>query len=349
MDAFFASIEERDNPRLRGRPIAVGSDPKGGAGRGVVSTANYPARSYGIRSALPISVAWRLSEEAKRKGLPPVSFLEVNMRKYSEVSREVMAILRAHAEHIEEASVDEAYLDLSFAGSYDSARDIALDIKKEIYGREHLTASVGIGPNKLIAKIASDIKKPDGLTVVEEADAEKFLEPMAIRKIPGVGPKTEERLGAMGIRTVGDARRFSADALRDQLGKFGAELYERSRGRSDSPIVEVWEAKSIGEQETFERDTRDAKLLRARLDALADGVFERFKKSGHQGFRGVTVTVRFADFTTKTRSVTLDAPRSAISDLQFAVLCLFMPFLDQRENSNRKAFRLLGVRVEKLT
>ena len=358
MDAFFASVEERDNPRLAGLPIVVGADPKNGAGRGVVSTANYAARKYGIRSALPISKAWQFSEAARRRGETPAVFLSVNMKKYSEVSGRIMEILRKHAPEktsenqgmpfLEQASVDEAYFDLSASGSYERAREIAAEIKKEIKTRERLTASVGIGPNKLIAKIASDAQKPDGLMVVREEDAEKFLEPMSIRTIPGIGPKSEQRFAALEVRTVADAKKFSRDELSEMMGKWGADLYERLRGCDDSPIVEEWTAKSIGEQETFERDTLDSKFLETQLRELARDVHRRFTREGFKTFRSVTLTVRFADFTTKTRTTTLPTPDSRLETIEFQALRLFMPFLDARENPKRKAIRLIGVRVEKL-
>lgn len=358
MDAFFAAIEERDNPRLNGKPIVVGADPMDGRGRGVVSTANYAAREYGIRSALPITAAWRFSEAARRKGLPPAVFLPVNMEKYHMVSASVMGILRGYAKVVEEASVDEAYFDLSLlpdgasCPTYEATAEVAKNIKVEIREKERLTASVGIGPNKLIAKIASDRRKPDGLTVVREEDAEKFLEPLPIRTIPGVGPKTEERMKKLGVRAVGDAKRFGREELIEMMGKWGAELYEKLRGRDEAPLVTEWVAKSVGEQETFPLDTHDPKFLREQLMALADGVWRRFIAEGFTSFRSVTITVRFADFTTLTRRTTLDAPvlgDHARETLQFQALRLFMPFLDRRENPARKAFRLLGVRVEQLT
>ena len=360
MDAFFAAIEERDNPRLAGRPIVVGSDPAGGRGRGVVSTANYPARAYGIRSALPISTAWRFSEAARAKGLPPAAFMEVNMEKYGEVSRRIMAVLHAHAKVVEEASVDEAYVDLSFAGSYGKAEGIAAEIKNEIKEKERLTASVGIGPNKLIAKIASDRQKPDGFTVVFEEDAERFLEPLSIRTIPGIGPKTEEKFKRFGVRTVRDAKRFGQEELTAILGKWGTELYEKLRGSSDAELVMVWEQKSIGEQTTFAKDisagdsVKDRRMLEDALARLAKDVMRRFCADGFSNFRTIAITVRFSDFSTRTRSVTLAKPVSGtdppamLRTLQFQALRLFMPFLDRRENPERKAIRLLGMRVEKL-
>jgi len=320
MDAFFASIEERDHPRLRGLPIVIGADPEDGRGRGVVSTANYAARKYGIRSALPITAAWRFSEAARKKGLPPAVFMGVDMEKYADVSRRVMDILRGvlgehaasgtgHAPVIEQASVDEAYFDLSFIETYEKAREVAQTVKREIVARENLTASVGIGPNKLIAKIAADMRKPDGLTVVRgdtEGEAEKFLAPMSIRVIPGVGPKTEERFIKLGVRTVADAKRFSAAELTDMLGKWGADLYEKLRGRDEVPLVTEWVAKSVGEQTTFAHDlpagsTAERKVLTDALMTLADDVYLRLKDVA--SFRAITVTVRFADFTTRTRSI----------------------------------------------
>ncbi|MEK7085044.1 MAG: DNA polymerase IV, partial [Patescibacteria group bacterium] len=178
MDAFFAAAEEREKPWLKGMPIVVGADPKNGTGRGVAATANYKAREYGIRSALPISQAWRLSETAKEKGLPPAMFLGGNFRLYAEISKNVMAILAHYSPVVEVASVDEAYFDLSGAGSFEKAARIGKKIKAEILKKEKLTASIGIGPNKLIAKIASDFKKPDGLTGVPAEEAEAFLGPM---------------------------------------------------------------------------------------------------------------------------------------------------------------------------
>ena len=348
MDAFFASVEERDNPRFAGRPLVIGSDPEAGRGRGVVSTANYAARAYGIHSAQPISQAWRLAEAARAKGLPPAVFIEVNMRKYAAVSREIMAILGAYAPAVEEASVDEAYLDLSDAGSYDRATADAAAIKEDIRAKERITASVGVGPNKMIAKIASDAHKPDGLTVVLPDEAAGFLAPLPLRAIPGIGPKTEEDLKRLGARTVEDARRFTEPELYAMFGKWGIELYAKLRGTYDTPLVTEWEARSIGRHETFARDTRDPGPLQEMLLALADDVYGRFMKSGFASFRSITITVRFADFTTKNRSMTLAAPARDRDTIRFEALRLFMPFLDHRENPQRKAIRLLGVRVEKL-
>jgi DNA polymerase IV (DinB-like DNA polymerase) len=376
MDAFFASVEERDNPRLAGRPIVVGADPEDGHGRGVVSTANYAARAYGIRSALPISTAWRYSEVARAKGLPPAAFLEVNMQKYARASERIMAIVRKHVSAdrgggggdgasplVEQTSVDEASFDLSLAGSYERAEEIAREIKKDIKEHEHLTATIGVGPNKLIAKIASDRQKPDGLTVVREEDAEQFLEPLGLRVIPGVGPKSEEQFLKRGMRTVRDAKRLSRAELTEMMGKWGTELYDKLRGRSDAPLVMDSVQKSISEQTTFDEDVpvgprlKDRKLLEATLGALAEDVYANLCSEIAAGapftsFRSIGITVRFADFTTKTRIVTLKEPvpvvgAAALKVIQFQALRLFMPFLDRRENPGHKAIRLLGIKVER--
>jgi len=348
MDAFYASVEERDTPRFRGLPIAVGANPDSGKGRGVVAAANYKARAYGIHSAMPISTAWLLSEDARRKGQPPVVFLSVAMKKYAAVSERVMAIIRGVAPVVEEGGIDEAYADLSFAGSYEKAGEVCRAIKDKIRTEERLTASIGIGPNKLIAKIASNEHKPDGLTVVRAEEAEHFLEPLPVRKMRGIGPKTEAELAKQGIRLVKDLTRFSREELWALFGKRGLDFYEEIRGRDESPIEERSVPKSIGEEETFDRDTRDAIFIGERLKELCEGVMRRFSSDGFESFRTIAVKVRFADFETKSRARTLAKPTNAPATLEFEALKLVLPFLDGRENPRRKRIRLIGVRIEKL-
>jgi DNA polymerase IV (DinB-like DNA polymerase) len=348
MDAFFAAIEERDHPELRGRPLVVGADPAGGQGRGVVSTANYPARVYGIHSAMPISQAWQLAEAARRRGRPAAVFVRGNHRKYAQVSDRIMAILRRHAPVVEGAGIDEAYFDLSFTGAYDRAADLARQIKAAILGQERLTASIGIGPNKMVAKIASDFHKPDGLTLVTPEEAEAFLASLAVRQIPGIGPKTEQSLARLGIKTVKDLKRLTPEELHEKFGKWGPSLYERIRGRHDSPLVTSWEPKSVGEQETFAQDTRDLEFIFSRLWELCREVHRRFTAGGFHTYRTVVVTVRFADFDTFSRSHTRGEPAASLRTLTFAAMKLLMPFLDRRENPRSKLIRLIGVRVEKL-
>jgi DNA polymerase IV (DinB-like DNA polymerase) len=348
MDAFFAAIEERDTPALRGVPLVVGADPRGGKGRGVASTSNYLARAYGIHSATPISTAWRLSEAARRAGKPPVTFVSVDMAKYARVSEEVMGIVRRFVPVVEQASIDEAYGELSFTESYDAAESLCWTIKNAIRSEERLTASVGIGPNKLIAKIASGMYKPDGLTVVREDEAEPFLAPLSVRAIPGIGPKTEAMLSKQGIKLVTDLKPLSLQQLKALFGKRGGDLYEKIRGRDQSPVEEYSEPKSIGEQETFESDTLDSQVLLHELDALTQDVIDRLHREGFHAFRTVVLTVRFSDFETKLRSHTLALPAGDEPTLHREALKLLLPFLDRRENPRRKLIRLLGLRVEKL-
>ncbi len=348
MDAFFAPIEERDNPSLRDLPIVVGADPRGGKGRGVVSTANYRARAYGIHSALPISQAWRLSERAKKQGLPLVTFRPVCMERYAEVSSHVMQTLRRFVFSVEQASIDEAYFDLSSCESYSVAEEVCRKIKHAIREEEQLTASLGIGPNKLIAKIASGMSKPDGLTLVREKDVIAFLAPLPVRTIPGIGPKTEHELAKIGVKTIKDMRQFSQEELRAAFGKRGADFYEKIRGRDETPVEENYELKSIGEQETFEHDTRDLPFLIERVKAICEDVMRRVSAEGFTHFGRVVLSVRFADFETKSRSHTLMVPTSDPRVLEEEARKLFVPFLDERENPGGKLIRLIGVRIEKL-
>src|SRR6266851_4162803 len=349
MDAFYASVEERYHPELRGRPVVVGADPKGGTGRGVVTAANYPARKYGIRSALPISRAWRLAEAARRRGQPEAVFARGNNALYREVSHRIMTIIARGADAFEEASIDEAYLDLSSLAEMERAEVHARTLKKEILEDEGLTCSVGIGPNKLVAKIASDFRKPDGLTVVRPDEVLGLLDGLGIRVIPGLGPKTEHFLQQQGLKTVTDLRQIELGQLREWLGKGGEDLYRKARGISDAPVSNEWEPKSVGEQETFEEDTLDPAVVLERAQALANTVFRRFVGAGFAAFRTVTVTVRFKGFVTVSRSRTGKLPLTELAGLQDEVRQLLQPFFDARENPKGKKIRLIGVRVEKLS
>ena len=348
MDAFFAAVEERDNPQWKGMPIVVGADPMGGKGRGVVSTANYAARAYGIHSALPISTAWQLAEAARTAGKPAVIFAGSGFERYAEVSGHIMDIIRSHVPLTEQASIDEAYMDVSFCGSYKKAEALCEKIKKEIKDKKGLTCSVGIGPNKLVAKIASGFKKPDGMTVLELQDVEAFFEKLPVRSIPGIGPKTESALAQEGIRKVSDLKRHSRVQLQERFGKWGSDLYDRARGLDDAPVTEEYDIKSIGEQETFAHDTRDAQFIFERVGVMCGNIMRRLQESSFRTFRTVVVTVRFTGFETKTRSHTLAKEQSGSMALNLEATRMLLPFLDARENPGRKLIRLVGVRVEKL-
>ena len=348
MDAFFAAVEEQRDPALRGQPVVIGADPKDGKGRGVVATASYAARKYGIRSAMPITRAWRLAEAAKRRGEPATLFLRGDHALYRQVSARIMALVAERADAFEEASIDEAYLDLSSLADWETAETRVRAVKAAILEREGLTCSAGIAPNKLVAKIASDFRKPDGLTVVKPDDVQAFLDPMSIRVIPGIGPKTGALLHARGIETIAQLRLIEAAQLVEWLGKWGQDLHERARGVSESPVSNEWERKSVGEQETFERDTLDQPFVLERARLLAGGVFERMQADGFRGFRTVTITVRFENFVTLNRSLTAGAVVRTREALEETAQRLFAPFFDERENPRRRRIRLIGVRVEKL-
>ncbi|MSU60673.1 MAG: DNA polymerase IV [Candidatus Staskawiczbacteria bacterium] len=350
MDAFFASVEEAKRPHLKGKPIAVGSEIFEGVGRGVVSTANYKAREYGIHSAMAISKAWQISEEARKQGKDEVIFLPVDFKLYNKVSAHVSEIIRAQSALVEQASVDEFYFDLSSAGSFAKAEEICRKIKAEIKATEKVTCSVGIGPNKLISKIAAGMKKPDGMMRVEEKEAQEFLRPLGIRELPGIGPKTAEVFYKKGIRVVGDLLTFSAEELREILGKHGESLYFKARGIDDSPITEFHEVKSIGEQTTFAENTLDAVVIYDMFKKLLDGVFESFLRSGLSGFKGIAVTVRFADFQTQSSSKSFKKAIGAKDKKAYEIeaLRLLLPYLDRQKNPRRKPLRLIGIRIEKV-
>jgi len=259
-----------------------------------------------------------------------------------------MALLARGADAFEEASIDEAYLDLSSLGDFPRAEAHVKALKSEVREREALTCSVGIGPNKLVAKIASDFRKPEGLTVVRPDEVQAFLDPLPVRVIPGIGPKTEAFLHEKGIRTVAELRAVDLAQLIEWFGKWGEDLHAKARGLSESPVTNEWERKSVGEQETFEEDTLEAGFLLERARELAASVHARLLAEGFRGFRTTTVTVRFADFMTQSRSRTVRAPLTTREELEREALRLLLPFLDARENPKRKKVRLIGVRAEKL-
>jgi nucleotidyltransferase/DNA polymerase involved in DNA repair len=298
MDAFYAAIEQRDRPELRGKPVIVGADPRGGRGRGVVSTASYEARRFGVGSALPISQAYRLC--------PQGVYLPVDMEKYAAVSREVMAILRRFTDVVEPLSIDEAFLDVTgSARAMGTGEAIARAIKRAIRDETSLTASVGVAAAKLVAKIASDMRKPDGLVVVPPGEEAAYLAPLPVRKLWGVGPKMEESLARLAILTIGDLARADPARLERRLGTHGLDLVRLARGEDDRPVVaDGAEAKSVGQEHTFGEDTSDPERLRRTLLDLADGVARRLRS---HGLRARTVTLKYRDetFHTVTRAETL--------------------------------------------
>jgi DNA polymerase IV (DinB-like DNA polymerase) len=335
MDQYFAAVEEREHPEIRGKPVVVGADPKEGKGRGVVSTSNYEARKFGVKSGMPITKAWKLC--------PQAVFLPVNYRLYLQVSARIMDILSRHADKFESWGIDEAFLDVSSrVKNYEEARRLAFEIKKEIYEKERLTCSIGVGPNKLVAKIASDMQKPDGLTVVEEKDVRAFLDPLDIDKLLWVGKKTARKLNKLGIKTIGDLARYDPSVLVEKFGVIGTQLYLFAQGIDRSEVGLRGEVKSIGRNITFERDTSDWAFVFQTLDKLCEEVFKEVKQYNFL-FKTVTVTVRYENFETHTHSKTLPFLTNKLSDFERTAHELMQPYL----RPERK-IRLVGARVSNL-
>jgi DNA polymerase IV (DinB-like DNA polymerase) len=332
MDHFFTAVEEREHPEIKGKPVVVGADPKGGNGRGVVSTANYEARKFGVKSGMPISKAWRLCPEAV--------YLPVNYELYTRVSNEIMDILRKYADKFEQWGIDEAFLDVrSKVKDYSEAEILAQKIKNEILEREGLTCSIGISSNKLVAKIASDFQKPNSLTVVKEEEAEKFLAPLPVRKLLWVGRKTEQRLEAINIKTIGDLARSDPATLAETFGLMGTELYLMAHGVDKSEVEERGEIKSISRDVTFQEDTADFEFVLKTLDDLSEEVYRDVLEQKLR-FKTVTVRVRYENFETHTHSKTLPFITDRLQDLKRTASDLVQFYL----RPDRK-IRLIGVRV----
>jgi DNA polymerase IV (DinB-like DNA polymerase) len=335
LDAFYASVEERDRPELKGKPVVVGADPKEGRGRGVVSTANYEARKYGVRSAMPISIAYRKC--------PKCIFIPVNMDKYVAESIECQNIFRKHADAFEIGGIDEFYLDVSKkCKNFTDAVELANSIKSELKEKRKITCSVGVAPNKLVSKIAAGKHKPDGVTVVRPDYVSDFLAPMDVDELMGVGPKTKFKLNEFDIYKISDLRKVSSQQLTEWLGKFGAILYDEARGIDESPIVEEWETKSIGRQTTFERDTKDRKKILETLAEIVDDTIKQLKGEKLK-YKTITIKVRYEDFYTTSKAKTLPAITDDEKTAQLVARELLIPFLE-----DERRIRLIGFSVSKL-
>jgi len=300
MDAFYAAVEQRDHPEYKAKPVIVGSDPKDGKGRGIVSTCSYEARNFGVHSAQPISKAWKLCP----KGI----YVRPDMEKYERVSRLVMSVLSDFTDMLEQVSIDEAFLDVTGSERlFGNGPEIARKIKDRIQAELRLTASVGVAANKFVAKVASDLKKPDGLVIVEPGREREFLAPLPIARLWGVGPKTETYLKGLGLEQVGQIADLRPKDLAERLGKSGSHLWQLAHGIDDRPVISEEGCKSIGHEITFEHDTDDLALLEATLLSLSEKVAQRLRA---QKVRAHTIAIKFreADFSTFTRRVTLDAP-----------------------------------------
>jgi len=331
MDAFFAAIEQQRHPQYKGKPVVVGGngDPHK---RGVVSTASYEARKYGIKSAMPLRLAFRRC--------PQAIFLPVDFKKYSEVSQGLMKILRNYTSLVESVGLDEAFLDVT--GSERSPLEIAWEIKRRIKEELSLTASVGVAPNKLLAKIASGLNKPDGLTSIGEKMVQRVLSPLPVSILWGVGRKTETRLKDMGVSTIGDLVKVSLKTLQATFGKvYGRMLYNHTRGIDETQVIAFHEPKSMGRETTFQVDTTDLNLIRDTLFRFVKFLVKELRHAGYQG-RTITVKIRYSDFSTHTRSHTLPEPVDSQETIYNKVLALLPKF-----DLSRKV-RLVGVRVSNL-
>jgi DNA polymerase IV (DinB-like DNA polymerase) len=335
MDAFYASAETQKNPEIPGLAIIVGADPKGGKGRGVVAGCSYEARRFGVHSAQPISRAFRLC--------PQAVYLRPNFALYEEVSGRIMDILRGFSEKLEPMGLDEAFLDLSDkVADFGEAANVAKKIKEEIKAREGLTCSIGVAPNRAIAKIASDYQKPDGITVVTPDQSLSFLNPLPVSRISGVGKKTSEILEKAGIKTVGDLARSPPGRIVEMFGKWGIRLWEIANGIDETPVVTSYDIKSISNETTFEEDVEDRAIVTETLEKLALEVHMRATQDGFL-WRTVGIKLRFEDFSTFTRAKSRNDYTHSLEIVQNSVRSLFSEF----EKDPRK-IRLVGVRLSNL-
>jgi DNA polymerase-4 len=333
MDAFYASVEEREQPGLAGRPLIVGGSPQR---RGVVSAANYAARRFGVHSAMPMTRAVRLC--------PSAICLPVRMQLYAAVSQQIREIFYRYTPLVEPLSLDEAFLDVTDSERlFGPAADIAREIKQAIHNELSLVASVGIAPNKFVAKIASDLDKPDGFVEVKANEVQAFLDPLPVNRVWGVGKATGKELERLGISTIQQLRQQSETVLRDRFGKFGSHLWRLANGIDERAVVSDAEAKSISNETTFDTDVSQVDTLRAWLMELSEQVCWRLRQHDLYG-RTVQIKLRFPDFSTITRSHTLPVATQQTSQVWQAVAELF----DKAMARETRPLRLVGVCVSGL-
>lgn len=329
MDAFFASVEQKKRPDLKDKPVVIGGsgDP---TQRGVVSTANYEARKYGIHSALPLKTAYKLC--------PHAVFLPVDMEEYARASEVFKNVLHQFSPVMEDVGIDEAFLDLT--DNDNTSEEIAGEIKMGILEATGLTCSIGIAPNKRLAKIASDMDKPDGLTVLNEGDVETRIWPLPVLKLWGVGPITEAHLKESCINTIGELAAVSIEVLIAAFGKsYGHYLYDASRGIDNSPLVTHWEPKSISRETTFQSDTDHWQSIAKTLADLTRETVAELREREYST-KNITVKIRFNDFKTHTRGTTFETPANNLETIRRAAFCCLGNF-----DLKRKKVRLVGIRL----
>jgi DNA polymerase IV len=335
LDAFFAAAEIRRRPELRGLPVIIGGRP---GGRGVVAAASYEARAYGVHSAMPVAQATRLC--------PDAVFLPGDGDYYRDLSRQFRTILESYSPLVEMVSVDEAYLDISHSRrTLGTPREAAARIKQDVWDDLQLVVSLGVASSRLVAKIASDLDKPDGLQVIDPGDEERFLAALPVEKMPGIGPKASMRLREMGVRTLGEMTRVPATVLEPVFGRRASEVLARARGIDDRPVdPDGGPAKSVGHERTFGQDLTDISDIRREIYRLAERTGRDLRRKGMHG-AVVAVKLRYADFETVGKQRRLSRPTSAHQEMIPVVAKLVEELLDQRS----APVRLLGVRVTSLT
>lgn len=335
MDAFYPSCEIHRDPTLKGKPLIVGADPRNGKGRGVVTSCSYEARKFGVRSGMPVSMAWRLCPEGV--------YVRPDFELYGQTSERVMDIMRSFADIFEQTSIDEAFMDVSKkCKTYDEAKSLAVELKKALSKREGLTVSIGISPSKSISKMASDMQKPDGLTMVSPEMVDGFLEPLPVNKISGVGKKTTELLHEKGIETIGQLRKIEAKKLTDWFGKGGVWLWAIANGIEETPVEERGLRKSISVEQTFERDIQNKSIVKDALESLSHEVHERLLAE-RLWYRTVAIKVRFEGFVTFTREKT---HTGYVDDL--GLILEYVTLLFREFEKDRRKMRLVGVKLSDL-
>lgn len=328
MDAFYASVEQLDHPEWKGKPVIVGGDP---SSRGVVSTCSYEARKFGVHSAMASAQAVKLC--------PAAIFVRPRMARYADISDQVMSIFRKHSPRVEQVSLDEAYIDVStYRFGIDDPAMIAQMIKQNIRAVTQLTASAGVAPNMFLAKVASAMQKPDGLTVITPGKIEDFLKDLPVRKIPGVGPVTEVRLSKLGILTCDDLLREGEQSLYNRLGKLGVFLYHRALGQDDREVESAGESRQLSTEETFERDVLDFRFLSAKLIGFAREIDQSLREQGRHG-RTVVLKVKYYDFEQITRSQTF----SRCLDSAEMIASSAIELLKNKTEAGKKPIRLIGL------
>jgi DNA polymerase IV (DinB-like DNA polymerase) len=334
-DAFYVSVETRENPALKGMPLVVGADPEEGRGRGVVVSCSYEARKFGLRSGMPISKAYRLC--------PTATYLRPNFELYERVSEELMNLLRDYADQFEQVSIDEAFLDVtSKAKTIDQAKSLAYTLKGDVKTLTGLTCSIGVGPNKSTAKIASDMQKPDGLTVLPFDNVEGFLAPLPVSVIPGVGKKTTEFLQERKIEKVGELQKVEGKQLTRWFGKSGVWLWAVIHGHENTPVKETEMPKSLSVERTFREDTADYNLVVKEAAEASSELIERVRGVRLE-FKVAGIKIRFSGFETHTREKKLTSHTDSETALAEAVRFLLEEF-----QSTDRPVRLVGVRVAEL-